>query len=152
LLSGMCGTYACNFQSIRSEPAPALVTEVAGGDNNSDITENYKRTLSTTVTSKSTMELSQNATLKLGEAVSASIGSKYTTELTTGITGTHEMSFPIQPRHSWVVTTRTPAIREFGNLTVRIGNTTFEVDNISIDVPKPGATPKWDQEQTPIAK
>jgi hypothetical protein len=152
LLSGMCGTYACNFQSTRSESAPDLVTVVAHGDNDSAITQNYKRTLSTTVTSKSTMELSQNATLKLGEAVSASMGSKYTTELTTGITGTEEMSFPIQPGYSWVVTTKTPAIREFGNLTVRIGNTTFEVDNISIDVPKPGAMPKWGHEQAPMAK
>lgn len=147
LLAGMCETYACNFESTRSAPAPALVSDVTGGYNNSSITQTYTKTLSTTVTSKSAIELSQNASLKVGEAISASMGSKYTNELTTGVTGTEVMSFPIQPHHRWWVTTTTQAIREYGNLTVRIGNTTFVVDNISVDVPKPGAKPKWGHDQ-----
>ena len=62
------------------------------------------------------------------------------------------MSFPIQPRHTWKVFTTTEANREYGNLTVAIGNTTFEVENISMDVPKPGAVPQFIQQQDPIAK
>jgi hypothetical protein len=151
-LSALCGSYSCNFVSTRTEPAPALVTPVTGGINDSDITQSYKRTLSSTVTSKSTFELSQSATLKLSEAISASMGSKYSTELTTGVTAADEMSFPIQPRHTWKIFTTTEANRECGNLTIHIGNTTFEVKGISIDVPKPGAVPQFIQKQDPIAK
>jgi len=151
-LSALCGAYACRFESTRTDAAPPLVSEVTGGVNDSAITQTYKQTLSTTVTSKSTMELSQNATLKLGEAISASLGSKYSTELTTGVTRAEEMSFPIQPRHTWKVFTTTEANREFGNLTIDIGNTTFEVKNISMDVPKPGAKPQFVQQQVPMAK
>ena len=119
---------------------------------NDDYTNDGQLTAGTehTLETSQSIEISAELKVSIKEIVDMGISATYGHEWSTSHTFKTEYSHPVAPRSIGEIDGAAPVIRDTGDFTVTLGNTTWNLTGVYFDTPDPDAGPAYRYTQKPI--
>ncbi|NTY63190.1 Ig-like domain-containing protein [Mycolicibacterium sphagni] len=156
LLYRLCpdgGRFSCNFVTgLKDEETVFLNRHLIGVMNNAGSgtlswESSKTETLSETTSVTAGFELSG----VLAKLINLKISGSYRHDWTSTIAITTKWSYAVQPYTRLKVYVSDPYYRVWGNFTIRAGNTTYQIEDVSFDTPISGLAAELDAVTEPIA-
>ncbi|EHB56391.1 hypothetical protein MycrhDRAFT_3585 [Mycolicibacterium rhodesiae JS60] len=149
MLDGLCVTgsrASCSFSYKRTEKA--FATNIpAGATVTNDVPQpiiNRSITVTGTTTQATTFSASAAATLNIAKVVSTELSASYGRTLTVSKTFSQTVAIPSLPGYTRVsITSEQPVLRDYGDLTILVGNTTFIARDFHLDSPDPDGQSRY---------
>ena len=137
LLNRLCvdGQAACTFRPTSNETGPVLVQRKVSEVNRLDAA--YPMTVSDSFTFNATtnVEVSASGNASLFGLVNTTLSAKYGASWSQGKTATISRTFPVQPGYRAFLEVHQPTVRQHGDFTVTMGNTTWNLTDVYFDIP-----------------
>lgn len=144
VLNALCnnGAAKCSFSPLTFEQTSTdwRVAATAINNGTTTITQTLSRT--GTVSTSTSLALSQNAKVTIFKTVEVGVQRESTQSWTESTSWTYTYEQPVPPNNTGVIEVSDPIKRVTGNFVATIGNTTYRLDNVAFDTPDPDTTRK----------
>jgi hypothetical protein len=134
LLNELCKTSAaCVFSRDARTVAPSRTIEYDKGVNNTASVRTFTTSSSTVAGASTTLELTAQAKTSVLSAVELTVTGKLGQTFTKTETQTESRTYSISPYSIGQMTAKVPMVRDTGTFTVKLGKTTWILQNVSFD-------------------
>ncbi len=136
LLNELCRTTSasCVFARVGDRTvAPSRSIEYDKGVNNTASVRTFTTSSSTVAGASTTLELTAQAKTSVLNAVEVTITGKYGQTFNRSETQTESRTYSISPFSIGQMTAKVPMVRDTGTFTIRIGKTTWVLQDVSFD-------------------
>jgi hypothetical protein len=143
LLNRLCGEgqAACTFRPTASETGPAKVERKASEVNRLDAAYPLTVAESFTFNATTSVEASASMSAKLFGLVNTTLSAKYGQSWSQGQTSTISRTVQVKPGYRLFVEVHQQTTRQFGDFTVHMGNTTWNLTGVYFDIPDMSKSP-----------
>ncbi len=137
LLNRLCadGLASCTFRTTSTEPGAVLVDRKHSEVNLLDAAYPLTITDGFTFTAATNVEASVSGKVTLFGLVDTTLSAKYGKSWSEAKTGTVSRTIPVKPGYRGYIELQQPTIRQHGDFTVTMGNTTWILTGVYFDIP-----------------
>jgi hypothetical protein len=134
----------CDFTPTRQEKVSATPFELTVLDNLGGLTTITQEVSETRTASQTdSVEISAEASSKLSDLINLKISAKYGHSWTKSETFSYKLTVPVGPGQRVRIMAANPVNRVWGDFTIKMGNTTYLVRNVSFDTPDTTRIPSF---------
>ncbi len=141
LLNQLCtdqGVGTCSFAVKREDKVESPPHPVGGYVvNSTDVDQETRLTIEDKIGQSNSVDVSVKAGFKLFEVVDASIQASYKHTWTQEHTFSQDIKVTVEPHKGCAITATAPMLRDTGDFTLKLGNSTWTLPDVYFDTPDP---------------
>jgi hypothetical protein len=144
-------TATCKFTPTSEHQVDSPTHQVGNAlINNTDVEQDTRVTISDTVGQSNSIEVAVKVGGKIKGIVDVSVTATYGHEWTTEHTFTQDVTVHCPPRMKCSISDTAPMLRDTGDFTLNLGNTTWNLPGVYFDSPNPNGTGAYSVDAQPL--